>query len=93
MDIEHEEKKKKGAFFIENEGERLAKIEYFHSGPGRITVYHTEVNEKLRGKHVGEQLVAAAVNYARKNDLKIIPTCSFTKKVIDRTPEFQDVLA
>ena len=93
MDIGHEEKKKKGVFFFDENRERLARLEYFHSAPGVITVYHTEVDEKLRGQHAGDKLVAAAVEYARENDLKIIPTCSFAKKVVDRTPEFQDILA
>ena len=93
MDIKHLEHKKKGMFFVEEDGERLAERDYFASAPGQITAYHTEVGEKLRGQHVGDKLVEAVVNFARKNGLKIVPTCSFTKKVIDRTPEFQDVLA
>ena len=93
MEIKHEEQKKKGTFFVEENGERLAKLEYFHSAPGKITIYHTEVNAKLQGKHIGGKLVEAAVNFARENSLTIVPTCSFAKKVIDRTPEYQDVLA
>ena len=93
MEIKHEQQKRKGLFFVEQEGDRLAELEYFTSAPGEITVYHTGVNEKLRGQHVGVKLVAAVVGYARENGLKIVPTCPFTKKVIDRTPEYQDVLA
>ena len=92
MEIKHQEQKKKGVFFIEEGDERVAELEYFTSAPGVITVYHTGVNEKLRGHHIGDKLVAAVVDYARENRLKIVPTCPFTKKVIDRTPEFQDVL-
>lgn len=93
MEIKHEELKKKGVFFIDEGGERIAELEYFASAPGAITVYHTGVNEKFRGRHIGDKLVAAVVNHARENRLKIVPTCPFTKKVIDRTPEYQDVLA
>lgn len=93
MEIRHEEQKKKGAFFVEEDGERLAELAYFKSAPGQITIYHTEVREKLRGEGIGQDLVSAAVQYARENNLKIVPTCPYTKKVIDRTPEFHDVLA
>lgn len=93
MEIRHEELKKKGTFFVEENGERLAELAYFNSAPGEITIYHTEVSEKLRGEGIGQDLVAAAVQYARENNLKIVPSCPYTKKVIDRTPEFQDVLA
>ena len=93
MDIKHEEQSKKGIFFVEKNGERLAETEYFDSTPGEITVYHTGVNEKLRGQGVGEKLVEAVVLFAREKKLKIVPQCPYTKKIIDRTPEFQDVLA
>lgn len=93
MKIEHEEKGSKGTFFINENDERVGEIAYSDSAPGVITVYHTEVKPELRGEGIGEDLVAAAVEHARKNNLKIIPTCAFAKKVIDETPEFQDILA
>ncbi len=93
MQITHEEQKKKGTFFIEKNGNRLAELVYFRSAPGRMTIYHTEVSEKLRGSGKGKGLVVAAAEFARENDLKIIPTCPFAKKVLDATPEFRDVIA
>ncbi|MEO7675099.1 MAG: GNAT family N-acetyltransferase [Pyrinomonadaceae bacterium] len=54
---------------------------------------HTEVDPKFRGENIGKDLVAAAVAYARENSLKIKPLCPYTKKVIEATPELQDVLA
>lgn len=93
MEIKHVVNKKKGVFNLEVDGEHLGELEYFVSAPGQITIFHTGVNEKLRGQHAGDKLVAAAVEFARTNGLKIAPTCPFAKKVIDRTPEYQDVLA
>lgn len=93
MEIRHVDNGKKGAFVINVDGEQMGEIEYFVSAPGVITIYHTGVNERLRGQHAGDKLVAAAIEYARSNGLKVITTCTFAKKVIDRTPEFQDVLA
>ena len=65
----------------------------FSFGSGVITVDHTEVDDKLRGEGIGQDLVKTAVEYARANNLKIRPVCPYTKKVIDNTPEYQDVLA
>ncbi|MBP6002120.1 MAG: N-acetyltransferase [Pyrinomonadaceae bacterium] len=93
MEIRHVDNGKKGAFVIDVDGEQMGEIEYFVSAPGVITIFHTGVNEKLRGQRAGDKLVAAAIEYARSNGLKVITTCTFAKKVIDRTPEFQDVLA
>jgi predicted GNAT family acetyltransferase len=93
MQIQHDEHGKKGAFYIEENGEWIAEMTYFHSAPGIITVDHTEVDEKLRGEGIGEDLVKTAVEYARANNLKIRPVCPYTRKVIEKTPEYQDIVA
>jgi predicted GNAT family acetyltransferase len=93
MEIQHEEHHKKGEFYAEEDGRRIARLQYLSSADGRMTIYHTEVDPKLRGKHFGEKLVKAAVTMAREKGLKIDPTCPYAAKVIDRTPEYKDVLA
>lgn len=93
MKIERDEHGRKGAFYIEEDGEWVAELTYFKSGSDQITIDHTEVDPNLRHEGIGEDLVAEAVKYARENGLKIRPACPFAKKVIDETPEFQDVLA
>ena len=93
MKINREEHGKKGAFFIEQDGEWVAEMTYVKSGENIITIDHTEVDESLQDKGIGKDLVAEGVKYARENNLKIVATCPFAKKVIDETPEFQDVLA
>lgn len=93
MEIKHTENGRKGSFIVDVDGDEKGRLDYFTSAPGEITIHHTEVDESLRGQHVGDKLVAAAVEHAREKGLKVVPTCPFAKKVIDRTPEFQDVLA
>ncbi|HEU5292646.1 MAG TPA: GNAT family N-acetyltransferase [Cyclobacteriaceae bacterium] len=92
MQIKFEESASKGSFFVEENGQRLAEMTFSKAGDTTLIIDHTEVSDVLRGKNVGKQLVAFAVDYARKNNLKIIPLCPFTKSVIDKTPEYQDVL-
>lgn len=92
MKIHRQEKGKKGAFFIEEDGEWLAEMTYFRSGTRKIVVDHTEVSEKLKGKGAGKALVQAAVAFARKNNLLIKPVCPFAKKVLESSDEFEDVL-
>lgn len=92
MQIQNDEHGAKGAFFIEQDGEWIAEMSYKRAGD-RMTIDHTEVDKTLQGKGVGKDLVEAGVEFARKNNLKIVAQCVFAKKVIDETPEFQDVLA
>lgn len=92
MQIQFEESESKGAFFVEENGVRLATMTFSKAGTDRIIIDHTEVSDALRGKNVGKQLVTGAVAYARKNNLKIVPLCPFARSVFDRVKEYQDVL-
>jgi predicted GNAT family acetyltransferase len=80
-----------GRFFIEEDNKQLGELVY-REKDSLMTIDHTEVSDKLKGKGAGKQLVTAAVDYARKNNLKIYPTCSFAKSVFERVVDFQDVL-
>lgn len=93
MEIQQEEHGRNGAFFIDEDGEWVAEMTYIRSGPDTIVIDHTEVDEQLGGQGIGKKLVAVAVDFARANGLKIKPLCPYTRKVIDSTPEYQDVLA
>ena len=92
MLIQHKQVGTKGMFYVEVEGRKLAEMVYTMASPEKMIIEHTEVDDELRGKNVGYQLVYTAVEYARQHHLKIIPLCSFTKSVLDKRPELQDVL-
>ena len=93
MEIQRSEDRDRGEFFIEENDGRLALMTYKKAGDDKIIIDHTEVDPNFRGEGLGEDLVAAGVEYARKNNLKIIATCPFAKKVIDENPAFRDILA
>jgi predicted GNAT family acetyltransferase len=82
----------KGIFYIEQNGQQLAEMVYSLPVPGKMIVEHTEVDDSLSGQGIGKQLVHNAVEYARQNQLKIIPVCPFTKSVLEKVKEWQDVL-
>lgn len=92
MDILHDDNGKKGVFYMEAEGERLAEMTYTWAGETLFIIDHTEVSEKLKGQGAGKKLVEAAVVFARKLRVKILPLCPFAKSVFDKTPEYEDVL-
>ncbi|HKP68051.1 MAG TPA: GNAT family N-acetyltransferase [Pyrinomonadaceae bacterium] len=91
MQIQQDEHGRKGAFYIDENGEWIAELSYVKDN-GTMTIDHTEIDEKLRGEGIGQDMVKAAVEYARANGLKINAVCPYAKKVIESTPEFQDVL-
>ena len=93
MNIQHRELENSGAFYIEEGGEVLAEMVYSKPGNNQIVIEHTEVADELQGKNIGHELVERSVEYAREQNIKINPVCSFAKSVFDKEPEFKDVLA
>mgnify|MGYP000627248469 CR=1 FL=1 len=92
MDILHTNKDSKGEFYIEKDGKRIAEMTYSKAGTDKIIIDHTEVSDEGRGKGFGKQLVRRGVEFARENDITVLPLCPFAKATIQKTPEFQDVL-
>lgn len=90
--IQHQLNGKKGAFFVEKEGERLAEMTYSQMNDQLIIIDHTEVSDVLRGQGVGKAMVMQAVEMARENNTKILPLCPFAKSVFQKVEEIQDVL-
>jgi predicted GNAT family acetyltransferase len=89
--IEHEQQGHRGAFFVEEEGRRLAQMTYTMAG-AKVIIDHTEVDDALRGTGTGRKLVAAAVDWAREEELQVLPLCPFARSVFDKSPELGDVL-
>ena len=58
----------------------------------RIVYDHTIVPSELGGKGVGSALVKHALDYARNEGKKVIPTCSFVASYINKHAEYQDLL-
>lgn len=90
--IQQEESVSKGRFFIEKEDKTLAEMTYSIAGPKKIIIDHTEVDPSLKGKKIGFNLFLAVVNYARENNLKVIPLCPFAKAQFDKNQQFNDLL-
>lgn len=92
MTVEHRKTDNGGIFFVEYEEEIAAEMLYNCTSENKMIIEHTEVGEELKGKNTGVELVHAAVEYARHHGMKIIPLCPFAKKVLDKKPEWQDIL-
>ena len=74
------------------DGEKLAELTYSVAG-SRVILDHTDVDDRLRGQGAGKQLVTAAVEWARKENRKLMPLCPFARSVFDKTRDYADVLA
>jgi len=92
MEIQQINDSRKGYFEATEDGKEAGKMTYTWAGDSKFIIDHTEVSPDFNGKGVGKKLLMTAVEYARTNDLKIIPLCPFAKSVFDKTPDIRDVL-
>lgn len=58
-----------------------------------IDLYRTFTPYEIRGKGIAGKVVTFALEYARDNNLKVIPTCSYVKSYIERHQNYKDLLA
>jgi predicted GNAT family acetyltransferase len=93
MPVQREQKGRRGAFYLERGGIRLAEMTFSADAEGKLVIIdHTEVSESLRGQGAARKLVEAAVGWARETRVKLIPLCPFAKAVFDHEQAFHDVL-
>jgi len=69
-----------------------AEVTYVHANEDTIIINHTFVSNELRGQNVGKQLIKKVVAFARQENKKIIPQCSFANKEFIKNKEYEDVL-
>ena len=85
------DEEKKGSFFLEEEGKRIGEMVFSITGD-KMIIDHTEVLPAWEGKGLARKLVAAMVDHARANGLKVIPVCPYTLAVFKKDPEkYKDI--
>lgn len=81
-----------GYFRAEEHGKEAGRMTYSDAGPDKIIIDHTEVKPEYAGRGVGTGMVMSCVDYARKNNLKVVPLCPFAKSVFVKNDSIRDVL-
>ena len=92
MTIQHKESGCKGIFFINEEDKIAAELTYSVIQENKMIIEHTRVDEELQGGNIGYELVQKAADHARTHRYTVIPLCQFAKAVVEKKPEFKDVL-
>lgn len=93
MHIERIDEDNKGYFRAVEDDTEAGRMTYTWAGSDKFIIDHTEVSPAFKGKSVGKKLVMEAVQFARRNAIKIIPLCPFAKSVFDKTADIRDVLS
>ncbi len=69
----------------------LARLNYRLAGKS-VDMVHVEVPEEYQGQGLAGRLTSTALNWARDNGLKVIPSCPYVKVYLKKNPEYADLV-
>lgn len=53
-----------------------------------LEYHHTYVEPALRGRGLAEEVVRGALDHARAEGKRVLPTCSYVRAFLERHPEY-----
>ena len=89
-DIRHDER---GRRFVADVQGGEAELSYRLLDGTTIEYHHTWVPPVARGRGIADQLARHALEHARTQGLKVVPSCSFVRAHLARHPEHADLMA
>lgn len=78
------------SFEYEKDGEVIAHIDWVLRG-NIMDMNHTYVSQVLRGQGVAKKLLDRAAEFARENNYKMNPICSYVVSAFEKSAEYDDV--
>ncbi|HEX8391427.1 MAG TPA: GNAT family N-acetyltransferase [Longimicrobium sp.] len=90
MQVEHEEQNHR---FVVRLPDGEAELGYAPQGAEVLNLHHTYVPSTARGQGVAEVLVKGALDYARQNGKRVIPTCPYVQAWLQKHPDQNDIVA
>ena len=85
MDVIHDTDQR--TFSMDVDG-HPATLSYRVVDDSTLEYYSTEVDDALRGRGVGGRLARYALDYADEHGYKVVPTCWFVAKFLDRNENY-----
>ena len=78
-------KKEENRIYIDNEnGKIMAEIEFEELDKNKYNIYHTFVDESLRGQGIASKLVEAAISEIKARGGEVQATCSYAKAWLEK---------
>ena len=74
------------------DGERAGLLTY-RRRPGRVSLIHTEVDDRFAGRGIGTRIAVHALGAAREAGLAVLPICPLVAAYIERHPEYEGLVA
>ncbi len=89
VEITHEPERDR--FTITVDGSQAGFAQY-REQPGQVTFVHTETDPAQQGRGLASQLIAHALQDARRRDLAVLPYCRFVRDYIAGHREYLELV-
>ncbi|MBO6244345.1 MAG: N-acetyltransferase [Clostridia bacterium] len=77
--------KEDNRIYLKNlEGKIIAEIEFEEVEKGKFNIYHTFVDESLRGQGIASKLIEEAIKEIKNRNGKVGATCSYAKRWLEK---------
>lgn len=93
MEMVHKAETNQGRFYVYVGGVEAGYIQYQVLPSGNLNANGTLVYDAFRDQKLGTPLFERLVAYARGLGVKMVPTCPYVLKMLERHPELADVWA
>lgn len=90
--LDQEDNGKKGRFIIFENNKFAGEMTYVWNDLIMI-IDHTGIESEFEGNGYGKKLLAKAVEYARQNNVKILPLCPFANRMFNLNKDLADIRA
>ncbi|MCL6494319.1 MAG: N-acetyltransferase [Ignavibacterium sp.] len=88
MEVKHDKLNQR--FVLEVEGQKVYTA--YSLDNNVMDIYTTYTPPNLRGRGLAEKVVRAALEFAKENKYKVIPSCSYVSVFIQRHNEYADLI-
>lgn len=92
MNFENNKSGNGGVITLQKESEEVGRLTYtIFPEDHKLIISFVLVHSKFEGKGMGKYLVDEALRFARENNLKVYPHCSYARSVMMRMQDVDDI--
>ncbi len=82
-----------GFMTMHNDSEEVGRLTYtIMPEDNRYVISFVNIYPKFEGQGLGKLIVKEAIDFARDNNWKVYPHCSYARTVMSRMEDVQDIL-
>ncbi|MGA9213234.1 GNAT family N-acetyltransferase [Kaistella sp.] len=82
-----------GVLILNNDEEEVGRLTYtIFPEENKLIISFVLVHPKFEGKGMGKYLVEESIKFARENNWKVHPHCSYARSVMNRMKDVDDIL-